>query len=140
MNNGYATVEINGEQIGLKFGMHVMQAMMGKPIPAIDEETKQMNALDALMYTSELLYEGYINNCLVKKERPSLSFQPFYDYVEDAFLDVEKTKKLNEEVVQVFTLSKFVEAGKEKLQKAAAELTKKKNGQQTKSKSSATVS
>jgi hypothetical protein len=131
MNNGYAKLTVDGQEVGIKFGMYCITAMMDKEIPT--------DAASSAMYTAELIYQGYVNNCMVKREQPVLEFQLFYDLVEDSFLDTEKMKILND-VVQVFQDSKFVKAGKDALEKAGQELTKKKNGQAKKSKSSAMAS
>jgi hypothetical protein len=131
MNNGFTTVKVDGQEVGLWFGMPAIVEMMDKTMPT--------DASTSLLYTAELLFAGYKNNCMVERVQPSLTFKPFYELVENSFLDEQKTAELNA-IVQVFTESKFVKAGKEQLEKASVELTKKKNGHQTKSKHSATDS
>jgi hypothetical protein len=126
MNNGYATIEINGEVIGLKFGLPCIAEMLGKEVPA--------DAAGSVTYSAELLWTAYKNNCLVKKTEYAHTFQTFYDFVEDAFLDDEKQQKLTD-VVNVYLDSKFIKATQE-----VVDDTKKKNGQQMESSNSATGS
>lgn len=127
MNNGYASIVLNGAEVGLKFGLPCFSEMIDKPLPT--------DAVGSSVYTAELLFAAYKNNCLIKRVAPTLDFEPFYEYVEDSFIDAESSTQLNE-VVQIFHESKFVKAGKEII----GDGTKKKNGQQTTSNPSATDS
>lgn len=126
MNNGYTTVEIDGIQVGIKFGMPCITEMIEKNIPDLTDPVAN------IFYTADLLYAGYRNNCMVKREEPQLDYQPFYDLVENSFYDEEQLLKLSK-VVQVFTESKVVQAGK----KAQEQIDSKKkppeeSGQETK--------
>lgn len=129
MNNGYTTVEIDGKQVGIKFGMPCITEMFDKEIP-----TDLNDPVSNILYTADLLYAGYKNNCLSKREQPSLSYEPFYDLVENSFYDDEKLVMLGE-IIKVFTESKAVQAGKKAMEEQE---TKKKSGLETKSKPSAT--
>lgn len=131
MNNGYTSIEINGEKIGLKFGM--------KAIGLIQENCKDMDLNDkialATIGTAHILYAGYINNCMVKQMVPVHDFQFFYDALEDAFLEEDKIRQY-QDAINCFNESKLLQMKTEPNKPNV----KKKNGRGKMSKPSATGS
>lgn len=108
MNNGYTQIDINGELIGLKFGL----PSIGK----IKEMSEGMDSSVETMATygmAVILYCGYWNNCLIKQVIPKHNLQFFYDAIEDAFLEEEKIKPFKE-VMDFFNESRFIKVDESK--------------------------
>jgi hypothetical protein len=87
----YTKIDIDGQTIGLKFGMASFRYLQGKMVDGIAFDGNTLNEIGI----SQVLYSGYYNNCLIKEEIPSLSFESFVDYIEknltnDIFLEEVK--------------------------------------------------
>src|SRR5581483_6907494 len=100
--NGYTTITINGQIIGLRFGM-----------PAVKRISEKVKFKEGEEYTeadfSQFLYAGYLNNCLVKEMEPTLCYEDFYNFAEEAFYtkkDVEGISK----VITCFNESRIMKA------------------------------
>jgi len=108
----YCTITINGEKIGLKFGMASYRYLSQGRL--VEGKSFQDNDLTEVGL-AHILYSGYYNNSIVKDIEPTLTFEDFVDYVEanisnDAFLEevkkaidiwsttdfIKKTQKLEE--------------------------------------------
>jgi len=99
----YTKIEIEGNIIGLKFGMASFRYLQGKMIDGIAFDDNTLNEIGI----AQILYSGYYNNCLIKEEIPSISFETFVDYIEknltnDLFL--EEIKK----VIIIWSESDFI--------------------------------
>lgn len=77
----YTQITINGDLVGLKFGMYCSQLFF----EAIDKGKKLMvgDTLNELGI-SYILWYGYLNNCEVKQVDPKLTFEDFYSLVESS--------------------------------------------------------
>lgn len=111
MTNGYTTIQINGEAIGLKFGLPSVQmliAAMGKnpdmflTETGIDGVTKMTDA-----YVAYIVYSGYRNNMLLKDAKPEHDYAFFMDYIEGVKLDSDEANALSA-VTTVWTESREV--------------------------------
>lgn len=86
--NGYIALEINGEKVGIKFGLRAvvnyMEQVNSNPL-IVDSVSKLPNEIGY----SWLVFYGYQNNCLLKGEQPSKTFEFFSDFIEGCFLSTE---------------------------------------------------
>lgn len=75
----YCTLTINGQKVGLKFGMASFRYLSdGKLVEGKSFNKNELNEVGI----AHILYSGYYNNCLVKDVEPSLTFEDFVDYIE----------------------------------------------------------
>lgn len=115
----YIKIEIEGQTIGLKFGMASFRYLQGKMVDGIAFDGNTLNEIGI----AQILYSGYYNNCLIKEEIPSINFETFVDYIEknltnDLFL--EDVKK----VIMIWSESDFIKQTQQSDNKTEA---KKKN-------------
>lgn len=112
----YTTITVNGEKIGLKFGMASFRYLSeGK---FIEGKSFQNNVITEIGI-AHIIYSGYMNNCLVKDIEETYSFEYFVDFIEsnlsnDSFLNEIK------KVIDLWTNSDFIK-------NETTEPTKKKN-------------
>lgn len=114
----YTTININGEEISLKFGMASFRHISDKFVDGISFDNNGINEIGV----SHLIYSGYYNWCLVKMEKPKLTFENIVDFVE-MNLTNEKFIEEVKEVVKVWSDSEFI---KDKTNKTSDEEPKKK--------------
>jgi hypothetical protein len=74
----YTKIEIEGQTIGLKFGMASFRYLQGKMIDGISFDGNVLNEIGI----AHVIYSGYYNNCLIKQQIPELSFETFVDFIE----------------------------------------------------------
>jgi len=93
----YTTITINGEKIGLKFGMASFRYLSeGKFVEGKSFANNQLTEIGI----AHILYSGYYNNCIIKEIDPSLNFENFVDFVEsniikqDGFSEIQKAVEL----------------------------------------------
>lgn len=120
-NNGYIAIEINGEQIGLKFGLPC--------VTRLEEKSSVMK--EKGMWAAYLLYYGYLNNCLIKEVEPTKNLEFFTDYTDASIVD-EKTNAELLKVIECFNESKLIKGLKEKNKPEEKVEAKKKNRTQKK--------
>jgi hypothetical protein len=75
----YTKIDIDGKTIGIKFGMASFRYLQNKMVEGISFDNNTLNEIGI----ANILYSGYYNNCLIKQEIPSLTFETFVDYVEN---------------------------------------------------------
>lgn len=101
--NGYYSFKMNGSTIGLKFGLLANRLMW-------EEMTKNPGMIGADFTNEEgivhLMLAGYKNNCMVKKIQPILEYGDFLEWVEEAYVDEEK-KKILDEIGAVYSESQI---------------------------------
>ena len=121
MNNGYITVDINGKNIGLKFGMVANRMFFEKMVEKPDILTGDtINEVGI----GHLIYAGYINNCLVKGVEPELAFHFFMEWVEEALVD-DNVKQRLQDISNCFSDSKFTKKAIEEVDRRTEDLKKK---------------
>lgn len=123
MSNGYISITINEQAVGLRFGM-----------PAIKRIAEKVRFKEGEEYTeadfAQFMYAGYLNNCLVKEMEPTLSYEDFYNFAEEAIYtkkDVESISK----VIVCFNESRVMKAAigeSEKKSSTAKQLKKNSTG------------
>jgi len=114
----YTTLTINGEKIGLKFGMASFRYLSeGKFIEGKSFANNQLTEIGI----AHILYSGYYNNCLVKDTDVKYSFEYFVDYIEMNFAD-EQIQNDIKSCLEIWAKSEFL---KPKEQEATE--SKKKN-------------
>jgi hypothetical protein len=99
---GYTTIEIVGQQVGLRFGLPAIKRISDKINLLSGTEEITLN----LMSMVHILYAGYVNDCLANDKDPNIEFKVFYDFVEESAMN----DKLGEikRVIEVFANSKEV--------------------------------
>ena len=110
----YTTITINGEKIGLKFGMASFRYLAEK----FDKKKSFVNQALTEIEISHILYSGYYNNCLVKEVEPTLTFENFVDYIEMNMLNEEVLTNIKE-AIELWSKNDFL--------KTQGEEPKKKN-------------
>jgi len=105
----YCTITINGEKIGLKFGMASYRYLSQNRL--VEGKSFQNNELTEIGL-AHILYSGHYNNSIVKDIEPTLTFENFVDYVEanisnDAFLDEVK------KAIDIWASTDFVKKSQE---------------------------
>lgn len=125
MNNGYTSIDFNGEKLGIKFGMPANQAFF---IELKENPSKLImdGAALTLIGAARLLYYGYLNNCEVKDVLPVYTKGDFVEWMEEVDIDPER-QHVYRELYQCYIESKYTKAWDERLQKLLdAEEEKKK--------------
>jgi hypothetical protein len=99
----YTKIEIEGKTIGLKFGMASFRYLQNKMVEGISFDNNTLNEIGI----ANILYSGYYNNCLIKQEIPSLTFETFVDYIE---LNLNNQQFLEEvkKVIEIWAESDFI--------------------------------
>lgn len=106
----YTTLTINGEKIGLKFGMASFRYLSegrfkeGKSF-AHDQLTE--------IGIAHIIYSGYMNNCLVKEIEETYNFEFFVDYLEN---NISNEKFLEEikSIIDIWSKNDFIKGQEEK--------------------------
>lgn len=86
----YTTITIENQEIGLKFGMWSARYLADKltnPFCFVKDEITEIGI-------AHLVYAGYMNNCAVKDEKPTLTFEQVVDFVESSTKDENKINSL----------------------------------------------
>lgn len=86
----YTTITINGEKIGLKFGMASFRYLEKKFVEGKSFNNDQINEIGL----GHLIYAGYYNNCLIKDVELKYDFEYFVDWVELNLGNEEAVKEL----------------------------------------------
>jgi hypothetical protein len=123
--NGYTTININGETVGIKFGYLAIKEFSLAAEKKRDVYYDTVNGEPQLSFLgiAKLIHCGYKNNCEIKETEPKYFLEQFNDWVEIAINDEERKKQLAE-VLTVFAESQYV--------KMLAEM--QVNGEETKKK------
>lgn len=114
----YTQITINGKLVGLKFGMYCTQLFY-----EVIESGKKVMIGDTVneLGITYLLWFGYLNNCEVKQVDPSLTFEDFYNVVEESASG-------NEEITKALDCW----SNSQPVQKAVEEAKKKSSGKKSK--------
>lgn len=99
----YTTITINGEKIGLKFGMASFRYLSDKFANNKAIENNELNEIAI----AQIIYSGYYNNCLVKEIEPALTFEDFVDFIE---LNIKNTEVIESirAVIEVWSKNDFL--------------------------------
>jgi hypothetical protein len=123
MGSGLCSITVNGEAIGLRFAIVATRMFLEKMV-----EEPEIISGDTIneVGAANLIYCGYVNNCMVKDMVPEKTLGFFLEFVEQAFVD-EGVKNQIIEVAKVYSESKYskkvIEATKDNLDEAKKKLT-----------------
>ena len=84
MNNGYTTIQIGSNPVGIKFDYLAVKLFTKASADKIDiyfTETAEGQSL-TIFGIAKLLHTAYISNCERKEVKPEIDFEPFVDWVE----------------------------------------------------------
>lgn len=88
---GYININLNGQQVGLKFAYPAIkmfaEALDKKPDLYLIEGERADFTIEGL---AKFIQCGYINNCLIKEVEPSLTYEDFFNYAEGAQEDEDR--------------------------------------------------
>lgn len=102
----YTTLTINGEKIGLKFGMASFRYLSeGRFKEGKSFANNQLTEIGI----AHIIYSGYMNNCIVKEIDEIYNFEFFVDYLENnisnqKFLDDVKS------VIDIWSMNDFIKS------------------------------
>lgn len=131
--NGYTTININGEPVGIKFGYLAIKEFSLAAEKKRDVYYDTVNDEQQLSFLgiAKLIHCGYKNNCEIKETEPKYFLEQFNDWVEMSINDEERKKQLAE-VLTVFAESQYVKMlaemqvnGEETKKKTVKGITKK---------------
>lgn len=99
----YTSIIINGQKVGIKFGMASFRYLSDK---FSDGKAYHNNELTEIGI-AYIVYSGYYNNCIVREEEPTLSFSDVVDWVEQSLMNGEKSSAIVE-VINLWASNDFV--------------------------------
>jgi hypothetical protein len=99
----YTKIEIEGKNIGLKFGMASFRYLQNKMVDGISFDNNTLNEIGI----ANILYSGYYNNCLIKQEIPELTFETFVDYIESNLENQQFLEDIKK-VIEIWAESDFI--------------------------------
>lgn len=99
----YTTIEINGQKVGIKFGMASFRYLSEKFSNGNAYHNNELTEVGI----SYIVYSGYYNNCIVKEEEASLSFSDIVDWVEESIIDVKKSSEISR-VINLWAANDFL--------------------------------
>jgi len=100
----YTTLTINGEKIGLKFGMASFRYLSeGKFIEGKAFSNNQLTEIGI----AHILYSGYYNNCLVKDADIKYSFEDLVDFIELNFANQQIQDEIKS-ILEIWANSEFL--------------------------------
>jgi len=101
MNNGYTTINLDGDVIGLKFAYPAIrmwgEAMIGKAdfYQIVDNSDPNNPKISVTIEGLAKFIEcGYINNCMIKEVEPLFKYENFFNWVEKSINDEEVTAQI----------------------------------------------
>ena len=100
----YTTITINGEKIGLKFGMASFRYLSeGK---FIEGKSFQNNVITEIGI-AHIIYSGYMNNCIVKDIDEKYQFEYFVDFVESNIANNDFLEEIKK-IIDLWSNSDFI--------------------------------
>lgn len=111
----YTTVTINGEKLGLKFGMASFRYLQEKLNNKVIMQNDELNEL-GIAY---LIYSGYYNNCLVKEVEPTYNLEYFVDWVENGMNDEDVVEQIKN-ILIIWGNNQFIKNAQPKEEKEEA--------------------
>ena len=120
--SGYTTIDINGQKVGLKFGLPAIRQIGEYQAKVPFYEGKQYSDIGI----AHIIFAGYCCNQLMKMADQELTFEQVYEYVEERIANIDSVTTDLKPVVECFENSKFLKPFAEA--EAKPEDTKKKTG------------
>ena len=113
----YTTIEIDGQKLGLKFGMASFRYLQSKFIDGVSFNGNDLNEIGI----AHILYSGYYNNCIIKDIIPSYTFEHFVDFIENNLKNDDKVIEIKN-IIELWASNDFIKS----VEKVNVEETKKK--------------
>lgn len=117
----YTTIKIEGREIGLRFGYPCIRWFSEAGNKDYFDQAESLTEVGV----SKLIQFAYQNDCLVKEVKPDISFEKFYDWVEER-LHGEQSQELSD-VLTIWANSvavkRLVENSEKKRQEIASQQT-----------------
>jgi len=102
----YTTITIDGEKIGLKFGMASFRYLSeGKFVEGTSFTNNQITEIGI----ANILYSGYYNNCIIKDQEQKYTFEDFVDFVEINILNQDVMKEIGS-IIEIWASSEFIQS------------------------------
>jgi hypothetical protein len=113
----YTTITIEGNKIGLKFGLASFRYLKDKFVEGRAFQNDELTEIGI----AHILYSGYYNNCLIKDSEIKLTFEYFVDFIESNLTNTEVFEQIKL-VLDIWSQNDFikekeVEIGKEEAKK-----------------------
>ena len=119
-NSGICSIEVDGENIPIRFGMPANRIIFQKFAEHPEWITGSVVDERAIVW---ILYAGYINACMLKDQEPAKPFEFFFELTEN--MAVDDPDRL-QHVANVYSNSRFTIKSIENLNDTTAEAIKKK--------------
>lgn len=117
--NGLATITINGQQVGLRFAYPAIKWFSEASIKNGDAYfTDGTGGGFTVEGLAKLFHCSYRNQCLIKEVEPTLSYEDFYNWVDERQRTEEgqaELVKVTEVYAESSVMKKMVEAQKKSL-------------------------
>jgi hypothetical protein len=97
--SGIAEIVINGEKVGLKYGLPAMQIIYKKLGDIKDVSPESLGLISFI----QMVWGGHVNYCLVKEIPKKYTYEEIFEWVEDNIGNPELLKAL-----EAFRESKFI--------------------------------
>jgi hypothetical protein len=105
----YTTITINGEKIGLKFGMASFRYLSeGKFQEGTAFTDNQLTEIGI----AHILYSGYYNNCIIKDVEQIHDFEFFVDHIEKSILNESDMNQIKN-AIDIWGKSEFIKSKSE---------------------------
>ena len=103
--NGYTTININGQTVGIKFGLLAIKEFS----LTTEKKREVLYEGDNLSFLgmAKLIQCGYKNNCEIKEVQPTLTLEDFNNWTEEALTSDERKNDVSV-VLNCFAESQFV--------------------------------
>lgn len=109
--NGIATITISGTPVRLKFGLPAIKRIflkMAGDEPLTDGDTYTYAGM------ANILFAGYLNSCMLEEKTPILSFEDFYNVIEEFAFDKAGEKEITD-CIRAFEDSRAVKRAGDKM-------------------------
>jgi len=99
----YTSIIINGQKVGIKFGMASFRYLSDKFSEGKAYHNNELTEI-GIAY---IVYSGYYNNCIVKEEEAVMSFSDIVDWVEESLVNGSKSTDIVE-IINLWASNDFV--------------------------------
>ena len=92
MSSGNMYLSAGGKTIGIRFGFHALMGMTGDQVFGEGSITtqSQQSFVNAVTVT-KMAWLGYQTYCMYMEQMPDMTFQQFFDFMEDVYVEKPET-------------------------------------------------
>lgn len=105
--NGYTTIQIDGQSVGLKFAYPAIKWFTEASAKEDIFFTPGADSTFTVEGLAKLIQCSYRNNCLIKEIEPTLTYEDFFNYVESN-QDTEEGQKELLRVTEVYATASVI--------------------------------